>query len=81
MKVNIEFFGVQRMSTGTCGIEMPINGKTTVIDALEYIKRNYPDLPVDKETVHIIVNQNIVSLDTVLAANDTVLFLPSIHGG
>jgi molybdopterin converting factor small subunit len=81
MKVAVEFFGVQRTYANTCGIEIPIHGHTTVNDVIEYVRHNYPGLPVDNGTVHIVVNQKIASLDTVLAANDTVAFLPSIHGG
>lgn len=81
MKIAVEFYGVQRTYTNTSGIEMPINGHTTVNDVVEYVRRSYPGLPVDDGMVHIIVNQKIASLDTVLAANDTVAFLPTIHGG
>jgi molybdopterin converting factor small subunit len=81
MKVSIEFFGIQRNYTNTYGIEMPIDEKTKVSDVVEYIRDNYPGLPMDHETVHVIVNQEIASLDRTLHANDTIAFLPSIHGG
>jgi molybdopterin converting factor small subunit len=81
MKVSIEFFGIQRNYTNTYGIEMPINEKTKVSDVVEYIRHNYPGLPMDHETVHVIVNQELASLDRTLHANDTIAFLPSIHGG
>jgi molybdopterin converting factor small subunit len=81
MKVSIEFFGIQRNYTNTYGIEMSIDEKTKVSDVVEYIRHNYPGLPMDHGSVHVIVNQEIASLDRMLQANDTIAFLPSIHGG
>jgi molybdopterin converting factor small subunit len=52
-----------------------------VFDALEYVRQQYPDLPLAKETVLITVNHEMAALDTVLRENDTVLFLPFISGG
>jgi len=81
MSVSIQFFGMQRNVTKTDSIHMPITEKTSVTDALEYVRRQYPDLPLTKETVLITVNQEIASLDTMLRGNDVVLFLPFISGG
>ena len=81
MSVSIQFFGMQRNVTKTDSIHMPITEKTSVTDALEYVRQQYPDLPLAKETVLITVNQEIASLDTVLRGNDVVLFLPFISGG
>jgi molybdopterin converting factor small subunit len=81
MVVSIEFFGAQRIVTGTDGIDMPITAKTRVTDALEYVRQRYPDLHLDEGMVLITVNQEITSLDRVLRANDTVSFLPFISGG
>ena len=81
MKVSIEFFGIQRTYTNTYGIEMPIDEKTKVSDVVEYIRHNYPGLPMDNGSVHVIVNREIASLDRTLQADDTIAFLPSIHGG
>ena len=81
MKVSIEFFGIQRNYTNTYGIEMPISEKTKVSDVVEYIRHNYPGLPMDNGTVHVIVNQELASLDRILQANDKIAFLPTIHGG
>lgn len=81
MVVSIEFFGIQRAVTKTGGIDMPISEKTSVIDVLEYVRGQYPALPLDDKMILIVVNQEMASLDTVLRANDTVSFLPSIGGG
>ena len=80
-KISIHFFGIQRLATKTDSIHMPITEKTSVTDALEYVRQQYPDLPLAKETVLITVNQEIASLDTMLRVNDVVLFLPFISGG
>lgn len=81
MIVTIEFVGMQRTITKTSGVDMPINTETRVIDALEYVKRQYPDLPLDEKTILMIVNHEMASPDTILVANDTVSFLPAIGGG
>jgi len=52
-----------------------------VIDALEYVRSRYPELPLDLEAIIITVNHEQASLDTVLKPDDTVSFLPSIGGG
>ncbi len=81
MVVSIEFFGIQRVVTKTDGIDMPISEKTSVIDVLEYIREQYPALPLDDKMILIVVNQEMAALDTVLRDNDTVSFIPSIGGG
>ena len=81
MVVSIEFFGNQRTVTGIDSINMPIAEETCVNDALEYVRNRYPGLQLEEGLVLITVNQEIASLDRVLKANDTVLFLPHISGG
>lgn len=81
MEVSIEFHGVQRAVTKTDSITMPIKEKTMVNDALEYVRQQYPELPLDKEKVLITVNQITASPDRILKANDTISFLPFISGG
>jgi molybdopterin converting factor small subunit len=81
MKVSIHFFGTQRTITKTDSIHMPITERTCVTDALDYVRQQYPELPLAKETVLITVNHEMATLDTVLRANDIVLFLPFISGG
>ena len=79
--VSIKFFGMQRAVTKTDSIDMPITEKSRVVDALEYVRHRYPELPLAQETVLITVNQEQASLDTMLKPNDIVSFLPSIGGG
>jgi molybdopterin converting factor small subunit len=79
--VSIHFLGTQRTITKTDSINMPITERTCAIDALEYVKQRYPDLPLDKKMVLITVNQEMASLETLLRENDIVLFIPHIGGG
>ena len=81
MVVSIKFLGMQRVVTNTDSIDMPITGKTRVNDALEYVRQQYPALPLEEGTVIVAVNLEIASLDRILRDNDTVSFLPNIAGG
>ena len=72
---------MQRVVTKTDSIDMPISEQTRVTDALEYVRDQYPDLPLDDGTVLITINQEMASPERVLRDNDTVLFLPHIGGG
>jgi molybdopterin converting factor small subunit len=81
MIASIEFLGMQRVVTKTNSIDMPINERTRVNDALEYVRQRYPELHLDEGTVLITVNHEIASRDRVLKASDTVSFLPYIGGG
>ncbi len=81
MVISIEFLGPQRVVTNADVIDMPITEKTTVNDALEYLRRKYPNLHLEEGSVLITVNQEIASLDRVLKPNDTISFLPFVGGG
>jgi molybdopterin converting factor small subunit len=81
MAISIKFHGMQRLVTSTDSIDMPITEKTTVNDAIEYVKQQYPGLHLEEGTVIAAVNLEIASLDRILRDNDTVSFLPNIAGG
>jgi molybdopterin converting factor small subunit len=81
MTIVIEFFGVQKVITQTDFIEMPLNGETSVKDALEYVKCQFPTLTLEEENVLATVNQQAVSPDELLKPRDRVCFLPGIGGG
>ena len=81
MVVSIKFFGMQRVVTKTDGIDMPITEKTSVNDALEYVRHQYPALRLDDGMFLITVNQEAATLDRILKANDTVSFVTFISGG
>ena len=81
MVVSIDFVGMQRSLTQTRGISMSIDGTTRVTDALVYVKAQYPGLRLDERHLLATVNQEMVPLDHVLRADDTIAFLPPIAGG
>jgi molybdopterin converting factor small subunit len=79
--VSIKFHGMQRTVTNTDSINMPITDKTKVNDALEYVRQQYPDLPLEEGMVIVTVNLEIATLDRILRDKDTISFLPLIAGG
>ncbi len=81
MVVSIDFFGMQRSLIRLDSIEVPVQEQTRVTDILAYVKKQYPDLPLDEDMIMATVNQEAVSLDRVLKPNDSVSFLPHIGGG
>ena len=81
MMVSIKFLGMQRTVTNTDSIDMPITDKTKVNDALEYVRQQYPDLPLEEGMVLVTVNLEIATLDRILRDEDTISFLPLIAGG
>ena len=62
-------------------IQMLIDGKTTVADAIEYIIKKYPGINIDKKSILTAVNHEIVPLLKLLRANDIVSLFPPIGGG
>ena len=81
MVVSIKFLGMQRTVTNTDSINMPITDKTKVNDALEYVRQQYPSLPLEEGMVLVTVNLEIATLDRILRDKDTISFLPLIAGG
>jgi molybdopterin converting factor small subunit len=81
MVVSVNFFGLQRKLTRTHTIQVPLSNKTRVGDILDYVRENYPDLPLSEDTVLITVNNHISSIDRDLRANDQISFIPHIGGG
>ena len=79
--VSIKFLGMQRTVTNTDSINMPITDKTKVNDALEYVRQQYPDLPLEEGMVLVTVNLEIATLDRILRDEDPISFLPLIAGG
>ena len=79
--VSIKFLGMQRLLTNTDNINMPITDKTMVNDALEYVRQQYPSLPLEEGMVIVTVNLEIATLDRILRDKDTISFLPLIAGG
>ena len=81
MVVSITFHGRQRAVTRTRSIDMPIDGESRVTDALDYVRRRFPELSLDHGRFLATVNSEVVPADRALKARDTVSFLPHIGGG
>ena len=81
MVISIDFCGMQRSHTKTRSIDIKLSSPSKVTDVLEYIKRQYPQLPLDEHSVMATVNQEVTTFDRELKANDKVAFFPHIGGG
>lgn len=79
--ITIELFGMHGIIANTDRIQMPFSGKKTVIDAINYVIKQYPEITIDKESIFVAVNHEIVPTTKLLQANDTVSLLPHIGGG
>ena len=77
---SVEFLGFQRVITNTQSVDVPISETSRARDALEYIRRKYPELYLEDDVI-ITVNNEVASPDSILKANDIILFLPVIGGG
>ena len=81
MTVSVKFLGMQRTVTKKESINIPVTGEMTVRDALESVKKLYPELNLDENLVFVTVNQEKTSFDRLLHADDSISFLPHISGG
>ena len=81
MVVSIKFLGMQRVITNTDSVDLPITENTRVNDALQYVRQQYPALPLEDGMVLITVNHEAAPLDRILRDKDTISFLPLIAGG
>ena len=72
---------MQRIVTNTDSIDMPITENTRVSDALQYVRQQYPSLPLEEGMVLVTVNLEAAPLDRILRDDDTISFLPLIAGG
>jgi molybdopterin converting factor small subunit len=79
--ITIEFLGMHGVIADIDRIQMLIDGKTTVADAIEYIIKKYPGITIDKKSILTAVNHEIVPLLKLLRANDIVSLFPPIGGG
>lgn len=81
MTVSIYFHGFQRAVTKKNHVKMRIGDKTRVHDALEHVKKLFPELPLNGEMVLITINERLASLESALRPDDSISFLPHIGGG
>ena len=72
---------MQRVITNTDHLDMPAKENMKVQDALEYVKKRYPDFPLEDGMTIITVNHEIATPDRILKDKDTISILPMIAGG
>jgi molybdopterin converting factor small subunit len=73
--------GLQRKLARTNQIQIPLFEKARVIDVLTHIKKSYPELPFPEETLLVVVNHKLATMEKILKHNDNVIFLPFLGGG
>jgi molybdopterin converting factor small subunit len=81
MVVSISFNGLQRKVTSRDQIQVSVSERTRVTDVLRYIRECYPDIPINKEAVIVMINSELSNLEQVLKENDKICFMPHIGGG
>ena len=82
MNISVSFFGVQRDMIKTNQVQIPLSERIRVVeDLFKYIKEEYPELPLSKESVLVTVNDHVSPLDRELKSDDEVFFMPHIGGG
>jgi molybdopterin converting factor small subunit len=81
MVISIELLGLHRDIAKIEKVIMPITEKTPLRNALEFLRKLYPDMVLDENMILMTVNHELASLDRLLVSNDTVCILPHIGGG
>ena len=81
MVVSISFNGPQRKVTSTDQIQVPVSEKTRVTDVMRYIRECYPDIPINKDAVLVMINNELSNLEQFVKENDQICFIPHIGGG
>ncbi len=72
---------MQRVITNTDHLDMPAKENMTVKDALEYVKKCYPDFQLEDGMSIITVNHEIATPDRILKDKDSISIMPLIAGG
>ena len=81
MVISVNFCGLQRRLTRTDKIQIPLLDKTRVKDLLVYVKRCYPELPLNEDALLVTVNNEVSSMDQILEGDDHISFIPHLGGG
>lgn len=77
--VRVEYFAVFRSLAKAASEEITaVSG--TVLDLYASLREKYR-FPLDRESVHAVVNEEYADWNRVLRSGDTVVFLPPISGG
>ena len=81
MVVSISFNGLQRRVANTDQIQVAVAEETRVTDVLRYVQECYPDIPINKDAVLVMINSELSNLQQILKKNDQICFVPHTGGG
>ena len=79
--MRVLFFGILREWAGTSAAEMELPEGSSLRDLLRYYEAEVPELRRSIASLALAVNQQYVSADTSLKANDEIALLPPVSGG
>lgn len=79
--VSVKLTGQQRRFTSHEEIHVPLTRAGNVAALLDFLKKNYPELPLPVDSCMAIVNDQACPMDSELKKNDSVSFMPLFGGG
>jgi molybdopterin converting factor small subunit len=80
--ISISFLGLHRKLINSNNIRVRLTEQIqNISDLFKYLNDKYPELPLNRNSVIVTVNNVESSFDYKLKENDEVLFMPHIGGG
>ena len=79
IRLQIRYFASLREQTG-CNHETLETQATTATELYQELRQRYP-FTLELSQLRVAVNDEFVSSEAVLAADDTVVFIPPVSGG
>ena len=80
MKITVLFFANLREKVKQDQIELELQG-LSVGDTMNQLKAMFPNIQPNLEHVHIALNEEYCTNDTVLKEGDTLALIPPVSGG
>lgn len=80
MEINLKLFGITKDIYGKGEEKIQLEGKPTVADFLDNLKKKYTGL-ADLSSLLVAVNNEYAEPDMKLADNDEVALIPPVSGG
>ncbi len=80
MEINLKLFGITKDIYGKAEEKIELEGKPTVADFLDNLKKKYSGL-ADLSSILVAVNNEYAEPDMVLTDNDEVALIPPVSGG
>lgn len=81
MQINIEFHGILRQLAGGSSTQIELGDFALVADALNALSAAYPQLVERLDTVACAMGDALVSKNTALEEDSTLVLLPPVSGG